>query len=61
MYYSGSSSMAYLHKNGPKIVDTIRINGKYFDVTKVRERVLIVVSSSVIISTLMAVGTIIIF
>ncbi len=60
MYYSGSST-TYLNKNGPKIVDTIRINGKYFDASKVRERILIVVSSSAIISALMAIAAFIIF
>ncbi len=61
MYYSGYSSTACLHKNGHKIVDTIRINGKYFDVSKVKERVLLVVTSSAIVSALMAIAAIIIF
>ncbi len=61
MYYSGDSSTAYLHKNNPKIVDTIRINGKYFDASKVKEKVLLLISSSVIISGLTAIGAILIF
>ncbi len=61
MYNSGSYSTAYLHKNGPKIVDTIKINGKYFDVSKVKERVIIVISSSTIISALMFIGVYIMF
>ena len=59
MYYTGYSSAVSYNKKAPKIVDTIRIHGKYFDVSKVKERVLILVSSSAIICALMAIGAII--
>ena len=61
MYYSNSSSISCLKKNAPKIIDTIKINGKYFDASMVKEKALIAVSSSAIASILMAIGAVILF
>lgn len=60
MYYSDSSTVCCLQKKAPKIVDTIKINGKYFDVSMVKEKALIV-SSSAIVSILMIIGAVILF
>ena len=61
MYHSVSSSTACLQRNDPKIIDTIRIHGKYFDASMVKEKALIALTSSAIVSGLTAIGAMIIF
>ena len=61
MYQSHSTSAIYLHRNAPKIVDTIRINGKYFEVSKIKDRIWRVATFSAIASALMAIGAMILF
>ncbi len=61
MYYSSSTTTNCLHKDMPKIVNTIRINGKYFDAAMVKERVLIALSASAVISVVTAICAVILF
>lgn len=59
--YSSSSSTCYYHKNSPKTIDTIRIHDKYFDVSVVKEKVILIASASAIISSLLAAFAVIMF
>ncbi|WP_024864898.1 hypothetical protein [Butyrivibrio sp. FCS014] len=59
--YSSSSSTCYYHKNSPKIIDTIRIHDKYFDVSVVKEKVILIASASAIVSSLLAAFAVIMF
>ena len=61
MYNSDFSSTAFMQKNDPKIVNTIKINGKYFDVSKIKEKALIALTSSAIASAILAILANIIF
>ena len=61
MYSSEFTSPALLQKKCPKIVNTIKINGKYFDSSKVKEKALFALTSSAIISAVLAVLASIIF
>ena len=60
MHYSDSSTAVCLRKKAPKIVDTIRINGKYFDASMVREKALLALTSSAVVSAIMAIAALII-
>ena len=42
------------------IVDTIRINGKYFDASMVREKALLALTSSALVSAIMGIAALII-
>lgn len=61
MYSSEFSSTTLLQKKCPRIVNTIKINGKYFDSSKIKEKALFAVTSSAIVSAVIAVLASIIF
>ena len=59
--YSSSSSTCYYHKNAPKIINTIKIHDKYFDVSAVKEKAIMIASASAIVSSIFAVFAFIVF
>ena len=61
MYSSDFSSPTLMQKKCPKIVNTIKINGKYFDSSKIRDKALFVLTYSAIASAALTVLASIIF
>lgn len=60
MYDSSTSTICY-QKNSPKIVDTIKIHGKYFDASMVKEKALLLGMISALTGALITLGALNIF